>query len=95
MGNRVEEKALAQHMPESFKTRCPLCKTPWTVNTVDGKVQLECRACDHDQVIQAKAARWWANSGCYVSEDEWAWQKLWRSFVMSVALSRAIQMCGN
>lgn len=48
MGSRLEELALAKHMPESFKDACPVCKSQWTVNIVDGKVQFECRACGHD-----------------------------------------------
>jgi predicted RNA-binding Zn-ribbon protein involved in translation (DUF1610 family) len=95
MGNRLEEVALAKHMPESFKEACPVCATPWTMNVVDGKVQFECRSCGHDQIVQSQPMKWWATSGSYVHPRDWAWQKLWRQFVHCFGLARAVSMCSG
>lgn len=93
MGSRLEELALAKHMPESFKSACPVCKSQWTVNIVDGKVQLECRSCGHDQIVRSQPMKWWATSGSYVHPRDWAWQKLWRQFVQCFGLATARNMC--
>jgi predicted RNA-binding Zn-ribbon protein involved in translation (DUF1610 family) len=95
MGSRLEEVALAKHMPESFKEACPICKTPWTVNMVEGKMQFECRSCGHDQVVKAQPMKWWATSGSYVHASDWAWQKLWREFVLRFGLTKAVSLCSE
>ncbi len=95
MGNRLEEVALAKHMPESFKAACPVCATPWTVNTVSGRVQFECRCCGHDQIVRSQPMKWWATSGAYVFARDWAIQKLWRQFVQCFGLAKAVSMCSG
>lgn len=94
MGNRREEDALAKYLPAAFKTACPHCKTPGTVHRVERSVQIECVSCGQDQINRGDAAHWFANSGAYVKDDEWAWRKLWRSFVMRFGLNAALAKTG-
>ncbi len=93
MGNRIEEQALAKHMPESFKDACPVCKARWTENIVEGKVQFECKPCAEEQIRKSLPMKWWATSGSYVYGRDWAWQKLWREFVLRFGLTKAVFMC--
>jgi hypothetical protein len=93
MGNKIEEQAFGNYMPEAFKERCPVCKTEWKHNAVDSKVQIECLECRQGRINQCKAAAWDAVSGCYTSVTLEAWQKLWRSLVWRFGMRGAIAMC--